>query len=217
MLDAIIERFSPDEAWREWEDAFADGRLSARNCLQKQVENLRVTRRALLDYLSQVRIDPVFVEIVRWSGRRGVEAKIVSDSFAPLISHMLRNNGIDGVPVLANDLAFSGDRLIPSFPFHDPACPRSANAKAQHLAPYRAHGQEHSLIFAGDGRSDLDAALIADVVFAKGTLAKELDARAIPYRRFETLEPVLAYLESNGAAPGAREPVMRHDDERASR
>ena len=60
-----------------------------------------------------------------------------------------------------------GGRLIPSFPYHDPASSCSANAKARHLAPYRAR---HRIIFAGDGHSDLDAALAANVVFAKSTL-----------------------------------------------
>ena len=192
ILDGIIETFSPNEAWREWEKAWAEDRLPARDCLRLQVENLRVTREALLKYLLQVKIDPVFPEILRWARHRGVEVTIVSDSFLPLIQHMLRNNGIEDVPILANALEFAGDRLLPSFPHYDPALPRSANAKAHHLAPYR----DCTVIYAGDGRSDLDPALIADVVFAKSTLARELDARAVPYLRFETLEPILAHLKT---------------------
>jgi len=58
--------------------------------------------------------------------------------------------------------------------------------------PYR----DQRLIFAGDGHSDLDAALAADVVFAKATLANELDARGVAFYPFDSLEPVLAFLES---------------------
>ena len=101
-------------------------------------------------------------------------------------------NGIDVVPVYANDVGFSGERLIPAFPFYDANCTRSANAKARHLVPYGSN----RIIFAGDGHSDLDAALAADVVFAKSTLAKELAARAVAFHPFETLEPVLEYLET---------------------
>ena len=36
----------------------------------------------------------------------------------------------------------------------------------------------------------------ADVVFAKSTLANELDARGVAFYPFETLEPVLAFLET---------------------
>ena len=192
ILDQIIEEFSPNEDWRDWENAWETGHLSARDCLRLQIENLRVTREKLLGYLSLVRVDPSFSAIVDWAKARQVEVSIVSDSFLPLIHHILLTNGIDIVPVLANDLGFSGDRLIPAFPFYDPTCTRSANAKARHLAPYSGH----SIVFAGDGHSDLDAALSANVVFAKSTLAKELGARGATFHPFDTLEPVLEFLET---------------------
>jgi 2,3-diketo-5-methylthio-1-phosphopentane phosphatase len=193
VLDTLIERYSPNEAWRDWENAWAQGELPARDCLRLQVENMRVSRKCLLDDVAQVRIDPAFAEIVDWARRHQVGVHIVSDSFLPLIQHMLAANGIAGVPVLANDLRFAAnDRLLPSFPFYDPSCTCSANSKASHLAPYR----DHRIIFAGDGHSDLDAALAADVVFAKSTLANELDARGVAFYPFESLEPVLAFLET---------------------
>jgi 2-hydroxy-3-keto-5-methylthiopentenyl-1-phosphate phosphatase len=192
VLDLVIERFSPDERWRDWEHAWAEGRLAARDCLRLQIENLRVTREALFAYLAGVRVDPAFADIVDWAKAHGVDVNIVSDSFLPMIHHILMNNGIDVVPVYANDVGFAGDRLIPAFPFYDPACARSANAKARHLAPYGGH----RIIFAGDGHSDLDAALAADIVFAKSTLAKELAARSVAFHPFETLEPVLEFVET---------------------
>jgi 2,3-diketo-5-methylthio-1-phosphopentane phosphatase len=199
ILDELIERYSPNEAWRDWENAWAQGHLPARDCLRLQVENMRVSRETLFGHLSRVRIDPVFVEIIEWAKPRRVGVNIVSDSFRPLILHILRGNGIDGIPVFANDLEFSAnDRLVPRFPFYDPAFERSANAKARHLTPYRGS----RIIFAGDGHSDLDAALAADVVFAKSTLARELDARGVAFYPFDTLEPVLAFLETVGAALG---------------
>ena len=194
VLDRLIERYSLNEAWRDWENAWAQGRLAARECLHLQVENMRVSREALLADVAKVRIDPAFAAIVDWARCRGVPVCIVSDSFLPLIRHMLWSNGIEGVPVIANDLHFSGaDRLVPSFPYCDPAVVNSANAKARHLAPYRP---SHRLVYTGDGHSDVDAALAADVVFAKATLARELDARGAAFYPFETLEPVLAFLEA---------------------
>lgn len=192
ILDQVIERFSLDEKWRDWEFSWECGRLPARDCLRLQIENLRVTREALFSYLSQVRVDPAFSAVLNWARARGVDVNIVSDSFVPLIRHILATNGIDSVPVFANDLGFSADRLIPAFPHYDPACARSANAKAHHLAPYR----DHCIVFAGDGHSDLDAALAADVVFAKSTLARELHAISVAFHPFDTLEPVLRYLQT---------------------
>jgi len=198
VLDELIERYSPNEAWRDWENAWQQGRLPARECLRLQVENMRVSRARLLDDVAQVRIDPVFADIVDWARGHDVPVRIVSDSFLPLISHILSANGIAGIRVFANDLRFApGGRLIASFPYAHPDSPCSANAKARHLAPYRAR---HRLVFAGDGHSDLDAALAADVVFAKSTLANELDTRGVAFFPFDALEPVRAFVETLGAA-----------------
>ncbi len=202
LLDELIERYSPNEWWRDWEHAWAAGALPARECLRLQIENMRVSRGELFEYLTKVRIDPVFVDIVQWARAHHVAVNIVSDSFQPLISHVLKSNGVDGdIPIFANEVSFAGDdRLVPHFPHYDPACARSANAKARHLEPYRTS----KIIFAGDGHSDLDAALAADVVFAKASLAKELDERGAAFYPFETLEPVLAYLETTETALVAR-------------
>ncbi len=198
LLDELIERYSPNEEWRDWEHAWAQGQLPARECLRLQIENMRVSRAELFDYLAKVRIDPAFVEIVQWARAHHVLVSIVSDSFQPLISHVLKSNGVNGdIPIFANEVTFHRhDRLVPHFPHYDPACARSANAKAHHLEAYRLN----KIIFTGDGHSDLDAALAADVVFAKASLAKELDERGTSFYPFETLDPVLAYLETTETA-----------------
>lgn len=194
ILDELIETYSESESWRDWEHAWRMGKLAASECLRLQIEGLRVSPEELFKRLSQVRIDPAFADIVAWAWRRGIEVNIVSDNFRSLILHILRNNGVGPVPIFANELKFAdGDRLIPSFPYHDAASSWSANAKARHLSAYRAY---HQVILAGDGLSDIDAALAADVVFAKHTLAKELEARGVDFYPFDTLEPVLAFLET---------------------
>lgn len=205
LLDELIERYSPNEDWRDWEHAWSQGELAARDCLQLQVENMRVSRAELFDYLTRVRIDPAFADIVGWARRHMVPVIIVSDSFLPLIRHVLTSNGVDAdIPIFANELTFiGGDRLVPTFPFYDRAFVRSANAKARHLEPYRLN----KIIFTGDGHSDLDAAMAAHVVFAKASLAKELDERGASFYPFETLDSVLAYLETTEAA--LIEPALR--------
>src|SRR5258708_17815608 len=176
VLDELIERYSPNEYWRDWENAWAKGDLPARDCLRLQVENMRVTRTRLLEDVAQVRIDPSFAEIVVWARRHEIEVHIVNDSLLPLIRHMLAANGIAGIPGLANGLRFEApDRLLPSFPYYDPACTCSANAKARHHAPYR----DKRLIFAGVGHSELDEAPASAAVIAKATTANDIYHRGV--------------------------------------
>lgn len=206
LLDQLIERFSPNEEWKRWEAAWVEGRLSALECLSRQLRNMRVSRGELLAHACEVELDPWFGPIVRWAQARRSEILIVSDSFSPIIEAVLAHNGIEGLPVFANHLEFVGeDELAPSFPHHFANCARSANAKHMHLIPFATR----PIVFAGDGRSDLDAALEATTVFAKDTLARELTRLAVPYHPFRSLEAVLAFLRSEYAdqAPASKRPA----------
>ena len=190
LLDELIEAFSSDEAWRIYEADWVAGRISARECLQRQVEGMRVSRGPLLARAAATIVDSAFADIVAWARQHSAPLFIVSDSFAPIIEHVLATHHLTDIPIFANALSFDGDRLHPSFPYYDAAFPRSANAKARHLEPYVGR----SIVYAGDGRSDFDAAFRADVVFAKDSLAAELRRIGRAFHPFDTLDPLLAYL-----------------------
>lgn len=191
VLDRVIERYSASQSWREWEAQWQAGSMTTRECLQRQVGDLRVTREELLRFMADVAIDPGFAAIVAWAARQGIEVTILSDNFAPLIAEILRHHGLEAVPVFANALTFDGDRTQAHFPWHDPACARCAHCKAQHL---RARAGS-TRIFVGDGLSDVCGALAADVVFAKDSLAVELAKRGVAFQAYASLGEVLRYLE----------------------
>ena len=192
VLDAVIDSYSRDNRWREWERAWQEGRLSTRECLRRQMGNLRVTRAELLNYVSATEIDPCFVQIADWAARVQAPLTIVSDNFSLLIHAILERHGIRAVPVFANELKFSADRVEALFPYLDPACPRCANCKAQHLRRWR----DRVTVFAGDGLSDLCAARAAHVVFAKDSLAEYLGEHGVAFSPFVSLQTVLQELHN---------------------
>jgi len=191
VLDAVIERFSPNDRWREWEQAWQEGRISTRECLLRQMANLRVTATELLDFVSVTEIDPHFAQIVEWSAREQIGLTIVSDNFSVLVRTILHNNGIRGIPVFANELAFSGNRAEASFPYRDPFCPRCAHCKAQHLS----HCAARPRIFVGDGLSDICPAECADVVFAKGSLLRHFREKKRLCVAFNNLDDIYNYFK----------------------
>jgi 2-hydroxy-3-keto-5-methylthiopentenyl-1-phosphate phosphatase len=191
VLDRVIERFSVGEAWREWEARWQEGRMSTVECLTRQVGDLRVTSDELFAFLAHVEIDPHFERIVAWASERATPLQVLSDNFKPLIEAILDRHGLGTVTVVANELAFDGDRLEPRFPWRDPACPRCAHCKARHLRASAARPR----IFVGDGLSDVCPSLIAEEVFAKDSLAETLSRRRIAFRGYKALDEVLAWLE----------------------
>jgi 2-hydroxy-3-keto-5-methylthiopentenyl-1-phosphate phosphatase len=192
VLDAIVERYSATDAWRGWEAAWQEGRISTEECLLRQIGDLRVSQQDLLKFVASVPIDPSFAKIVAWAGNHGVELAILSDNFSMLIREILDREGLGHVPVFANELTFIGDRPNAHFPLKDTACSRCAHCKGQHLR----HRDGFYRIFIGDGLSDVCAALVADKVFAKDSLAIDLAKRGRPYTPYRSLAEVLRYLET---------------------
>jgi 2,3-diketo-5-methylthio-1-phosphopentane phosphatase len=194
LLDAVIARFSKDDSWRECEAAWQAGRISTRECLTRQIGNLRPARAEILEFAAGAAIDPYFVPIVRKAAASGLELTVLSDSFTALIDAVLRRNDIPHVRVIANDIRFLEDRVEARFPHVDPSCLRCAHCKAQH---FRAlEGRE--TIFVGDGLSDLCAGNVADVVFAKDSLAAHLSRTGKAYLAFDSLRTVQDYLARRG-------------------
>jgi 2-hydroxy-3-keto-5-methylthiopentenyl-1-phosphate phosphatase len=94
--------------------------------------------------------------------------------------------------VFANELRFEDGKLEPRFPWRDASCARCAHCKGVRV---RAAIAGHR-VFVGDGLSDVCGALAADVVFAKDSLAADLERRGVAFRRYASLAEVLAYLEA---------------------
>src|SRR5262245_13134789 len=93
LLDAVIERFSRDRSWVEWEKAWREGELSAPECLRLQMGNLAASRAEILAFAADADIDPAFPEICAGAARAGIPVVVVSDSFTDIILAVLSCHG----------------------------------------------------------------------------------------------------------------------------
>jgi 2-hydroxy-3-keto-5-methylthiopentenyl-1-phosphate phosphatase len=187
--DCLLERFA-DPAWRVIETAWQSGQISSRECMQRQVELLRVSPEDLDDAIRAVRLDPAFPVFLQFCRRLGADVKIVSDGFDRVVGAALKNANL-AVPFFANKLEWQGaDRWRLAFPHAQADCRvGSANCKCYHGA--RLTGPR---VVVGDGRSDFCMSTQADYVIAKGTLADYCHKRALPHATFSDFEEVMSHL-----------------------
>lgn len=197
VLDGLIERFSPTDEWKRWEADWSAERISTRECLERQVAGMRATLSELEAAVDAVELDPGFVPLLAACREASVPVTILSDNFDPVIRAILKHHRIEGLPVVANALVFGSEGPQARFPFADPACARCAHCKAQHLKRSAARPR----VYVGDGLSDLCPARVADVVFAKDSLARHLAAEGRSFRTFESLSDVTRALPGLIAAP----------------
>lgn len=198
VFDNIVETFAVDKKWMEYESAWKKGGIGSKDCLSGQLKSVKIDRRGLEKHLAKIKVDPYFKKIIALLKKRGVSPVIVSDSFRHFLEYILKNNGIGPLKIYSNRIKFSGGRLVPSFPYQHSSCKTCGNCKKSHLGlsdPGSDDRDDKSIIYVGDGLSDLCPAKHSDIVFAKGSLKRYLTKEGKEFFPFETLKDVYSHLK----------------------
>ena len=123
-------------------------------------------------------VDPDLVP----AGAFGIYDKLVyshkaHDQLTVLVRPMLAAHGLAGIPFSANHLEYVDGHAHMSFLRPNPACCRLGNCKRLIVEEHRPAGGR--VVFVGDGLSDACGAAAADLVFAKGLLARHCGEKGI--------------------------------------
>jgi 2-hydroxy-3-keto-5-methylthiopentenyl-1-phosphate phosphatase len=143
---------------------------------------------------------PGFVDEVR---TRGACVEVVSDGFGFYVGSNLARLGLRDVFVATNENRVGEGSAGMSFPFGHPSCFVCGTCKRERVRLHQASGR--LVVFIGDGTSDRYAAAHADVVFAKGSLARICAAEGWPFFEWDSFVDVTANVESaftEGRLPG---------------
>jgi 2-hydroxy-3-keto-5-methylthiopentenyl-1-phosphate phosphatase len=178
-----------DPGWEGIGAAYGRGEIGSRECLLDEWDLLPKDEQLLREVAREVPIDPAAAPLLAALRAGGAEVTIVSDGFgirADEVAADLR------VPLLTNAPDFSTGRL--EFPHEDRCCACSSCGTCKQAPIKDARHRGRTTVMIGDGTSDYKAALLADVVFAKGPLAVWCERNGVPFHRFERLADVQAVL-----------------------
>ncbi|MDR3640477.1 MAG: MtnX-like HAD-IB family phosphatase [Humidesulfovibrio sp.] len=207
VTDTLLEAFALPE-WRLIEAQWRAGEMGSRECMRRQVELLRCSRKELDGLLDAVAIDPGFPDFVAACREAGFPVIVLSDGLDYAIHRVLRNNGLDNLPVYANRLRLRPDGGYGlDSPHADPACPsENGTCKCALMRQLARPGFEAVLV--GDGASDFCAASeAADFVLAKQSLLAHCCENALPhapYTTFRDVKKLLIDLERDASVPDER-------------
>ena len=186
-VNALLAEFALPE-WLAIEDDWCAGKFGSRECLARQTELLRIEPGKLDAYLDAVAVDADVKGFFDDCFRLGLPVTVVSDGYDWAIRRVLSRIGVRGVPIIANRLAHVGDdRWTVLFPHSTPACGSGVCKCAA------ASGKAHQ-VHIGDGRSDVCAADLADIVFAKGYLLESRAGRGLDSTPFQSFGEIRAHL-----------------------
>ncbi len=167
-----------------------EGDLSLRDGIAGEMRSIRAPFDAAVKLLRQeVQIDPGFEPLARWCREKGIPLTILSAGFQQIIDLFISRETFPHLEILANSLdpdEQKGWQCI----FRDET--DYGHDKARALRISRKRGEY--TIFIGDGLSDRAAAVAADEVFAKHSLAEYCRGRGIKCHEFDKFAEILDQL-----------------------
>ncbi|PPA69866.1 2-hydroxy-3-keto-5-methylthiopentenyl-1-phosphate phosphatase [Jeotgalibacillus proteolyticus] len=193
---AIMKEFAPPE----WE-GIKDRILAQEVSIQEGVGALFNTlpshkKNAIEDFLfSQIVIRDGFEEFVSYTRKENIELKVVSGGIDFFVYPLLKPYGLEK-DIFCNGSDFSGERIRITWPHAcDENCSNGCGCcKPSILRTYPA--QDYYKIVIGDSVTDLEAAKIADHVYAcDDYLADKCEELGLTYTRFHSFHEIIEKLE----------------------
>ena len=201
-VDHFLSVFA-DNKWLESEKLWKNGEIGSKECLIRQFACINyISENQLDNFTENIEIDDYFVNFIEILNifenlnQKKTAIYIVSDGFDFFINSTLKKYGIKNfVKVFSNKLNFNKGKLTPDFPFYNSNCKKKSGlCKCEIIKKLK---KERRVLYIGDGASDICASGLADILFAKDSLAEYCDENNINHIKFRTFKDICEYLYLN--------------------
>jgi len=193
VIDELLQRYSINDSWKAVEQRWQAGLIGSRQCLEKQLDLIRILQEELDNFLNGIELDTSFFSLLSLLSEFEVPVAILSDSIDVFIRHILQRHGMQDIPIRSNTMVRHGLGIELCCPYGDQKC--DCGAAHCKCASIRAIGDpKRKSIYIGDGLSDLCPAGKADLVFARGALAQCLEKNSLKFFRYSNLNEVAEIL-----------------------
>ena len=189
VAELLLNRFGhPD--WIDVRQSFRDGYMDLKEYQEITFRNIQADRATMQSYVKEhANLRPYFKELWHFCRSNDIPMAVVSQGLDFYIEALLEKEGVARVPVYAVGTEFHDGSISYHYYHAYPGKESQGNSKRFVVESFQERGCH--VFFAGDGRSDLEAARAADVIFAHSALAKFCDDEGISYQPFEDFSGML--------------------------
>ena len=189
----LRERFAIGD-WQRIESEYLRGQLTVEVSNIRQYTLIKESRQKLQKFSRHsVEVSPGFLEFAEYCRVAGVGLVIVSSGLDFYIEAVLDKLGVSDLELHCAQTSFSQDGIVVSY--LDPQGNIIEQGfKEKWLAWLRRRGD--SVTYIGDGLSDLEAASVADHVFAISHLGRLLSANSVTHRTFSDFHDILRQMRN---------------------
>lgn len=194
-LHLIVEEFGRRGLWATIEPRLRAGELTLEEAMQEEFATVRATPeqvRALV--LREAGLRAGFPELVSWSRARGHRLIVFSNGFRSVIDAVLGRAGLGDLEVLSHEALFTAEGCTLVWTERGEACGECGRRCKRHDLRARLGGDR--LVYIGDGLSDRCAAHLADLVFARADLARDLTIDGVPFEPFDDFVEIRRRLDA---------------------
>ena len=194
VAEMLLPQFgAPD--WQTVRARFRAGELSLTDYQEITFNHIQADRETMCAYVREnANLRPCFGALHALSQQYNFPLAVVSLGLDFYIQALLAKEGFPQVPIYCVHTRFAPAGPIRYYyPHSRPGAAAQGNSKALIVARYQQLG--YQVLYAGDGRSDLEAAASADTVFAHSYLAQECEQRSIPYHPFHDFGDIISKVQ----------------------
>ena len=194
-LHLIVEAYGRRGLWDSIEPRLRSGELTLEQAMQEEFATVRATPDEVRELvLREAGLRRGFPELVGWARAGGHRLIVFSSGFRSVIEAVLGRWGLGDLEVVSHEALFTteGCRLVWSD--RGEAC-AVCGRRCKRYDLHRRRRDER-LVYIGDGISDRCAARMADLVFARADLARDLAADGVPFIPFDDFVEVRERLEA---------------------
>lgn len=220
VCDVIMSSFTT--GWEQIGSRHKSGHISHAEMNRQFLSQLKVSPQTIKDFLGRSHfLRSGFRDMLETASEIGVPVYIVSGGWDFYISQIFSNEvgsceiqypkrldeiAYSGVSVISNLVTYDNGMwdINNSFPssFMFSPCKKSVIKKIREQV-------EGNIVFVGDGSTDYDAAEVADIIFARESLAEYCQSKGIAYYDFNTFNEVMFDLGKMKAQDKGYIPLLR--------
>tara|TARA_B100000029_G_scaffold106879_2_gene97662 strand:- start:34643 stop:35308 length:666 start_codon:yes stop_codon:yes gene_type:complete len=195
VAELLLKTFG-DSSWETIRAQFRNGDLTLKDYQEIVFRNISVDIPTMQQHVREnASLRPYFGELAEYCCVNNFPMAIVSQGLDFYIEALIQGEGYSSIPIFAVNTSINEKGISYQYNYVRPGNESQGNSKGLIVNNYQKKG--HTVYYIGDGRSDFEAALEADVVFAHSVLAEECQRKNIPFIPFRDFGDVLRTLQCN--------------------
>ena len=194
VAEMLLEKFG-ESSWKDVRLRFRQGQMTLKTYQELVFAEIKTAAEVMGEYASEeTTLRPGFGEVYQYCSDKNIPVAVVSLGLDLYIKPVLKSNGFDNIPVYCVETFYDNGKLTYTYKNMREGHEDEGNSKGLVVQSFKDRG--YKVVYAGDGRSDFEAAREADVIIARSILIDECEAHNINYSTFEDFYDILNILKT---------------------